>query len=119
MGSSHLAIPPSSSTSSSSGEGSGAADQGDSDLSGEEGSEVVASTAQVEDRMPPDPTAKSSGLPSVQEGQLGRTAQDGSSVRLPHQREGAVVQGGHPDALDEEDQDFLLNHIRPKTRKVY
>ena len=53
LGSSNLVIPPGPSHSSSIGEGSRAADSGNSDLSGVEGSNVVASVGRTEDKMAP------------------------------------------------------------------
>merc|ERR1712112_217061 len=55
----------------------------------------------------------------VSEGELSGASSDGSPIRLPHHREGSVVRGGDPDALDTEDQEFLMDHIRHGTKKTY
>ena len=64
----NLVVPPGPSHSSGSGEGSGTADHGDSDLSGVERSNVVASVGRTEIRIGSNLSASIRGLPQVSQG---------------------------------------------------
>ena len=81
MGSCNLIVPPSPSLSSSTGEGLTAADHGDSDLSGVDRSNVVASVGCTENQDGSNPITMCSGLPQLsQELQLRSATQDGSTM---------------------------------------
>ena len=79
----------------------------------------MASSGRDENRKCSSSSEESSKLPEVSEGKLSGASPDGSPIRLPHHKEGSVVQGGNPDVLDEEDQEFLMHHIRCGTKKTY
>ena len=119
MRSSNLVIPPGPSGDGNTPQGTGTTDRGDSDLSVVGGRKVVVSLGRSEDKECSGPADESSGLPQVSERELSGAPPDGSTVCLPHSREGSVVQGGTPDKVNPEDQEFLMAHIRKKTRKTH
>ena len=77
---------PSPSHSSSTGEGLTAADHGDSDLSGVDRSNVVASAGQTEDRIGSNSPASSRGLPQVWQGKQRGAPQFGSTLCFSDQQ---------------------------------
>ena len=96
-----MIVPPSPSLSSSTGEGLTAADHGDSDLSGVDRSNVVASAGQTEDRIGSNPSASSSGLPQVSQGEQRGAPQLGSTLRFSDQRERRFESSGNiPEVLN-------------------
>ena len=79
---------------------------------------MVVSPGQSKDKQCSSSSEKSRELPQVSEGELSGDASDGSSIRFSHHRESSVVRGSDPDVLDDEDQEFLMNHIRSGTKKT-
>ena len=94
LGSSNLVVPPSPPHSSSSGGGFRATDLFDSDLSGVDRSNVVASAGQTEDRIGSNLTASSGGFPQVSQGEYGGAPKLGSTLRFSHQWESRLESGG-------------------------
>ena len=90
------------------------------DLSRVDRSNVVASVGQTENRNGSNPSASSSRLPPVSQGEYGGAPKLGSTLCFSHQRESHLESGGNnPEDLDDADQAFLLNHIRKGTRGTY
>ena len=120
MGSSNLVIHPGPSRSSGNGEGSRAANQGNSDMSGMERSNGIASAGQTEDIIGSNSSASHRGLPQVTQGKHRGTPQLGSTIRFSHQGESHLVSGGeNPEVLSDADHAFLLKHIRKGTTTTY
>ena len=81
---------------------------------------MVASAGRTEDRNGSNPSASSSGLPQVSQGEYRGAPQLGSTLRFSHQWESHLESGGNnPEVLDDADQAFLLNHIRKGTKGTF
>ena len=80
---------------------------------------MVVSPGRSEDKQCSSLSEKSRELPQVSERELSGASSDGSAIRFPQHRESKVVQGGDPDVLDTEDQEFLMDHIRQGTKNTY
>ena len=120
LGSHNLVVPPSPSHSSSTGEGLTAADHGNSDLSRVNRGNVVASAGQTEDRIGSNPSASSSGLPQVWQGEQRGAPQLGSTLHFSDQQDRHLESSGEdPEVLNEQDLAFLVNHIRKGTKGTY
>ena len=108
VGQGYMAVPPGTSHHNCVRDGRDPAARSDSDLSGVDRSNVVASAGQTEDRNGFNPPASSSGLPQVSQGEYAGTPQLGSTLRFSHQRESPLESGGkNTEVLNEADQAFL------------
>ena len=120
VGSHNLVAPPGPPHSSSTGGGSTAAGHGDSDLSGVDRSNVVASAGQTEDKIGSNLSASSSRLPQVSQGEQRGAPQLGSTLRFSDQRKRRLESGSdNSEVLNEQELAFLLNHIRKGTKGTY
>ena len=80
----------------------------------------MASAGQTEDRNGSNPSASSSGLPQVSQGEQRGAPQLGSTLCLSDQWERCLESGGdNPEVLNEQDLAFLVNHIRKGTKGTY
>ena len=112
-----MVVPPCPSHSSSTGEGFTAADHGNSDLSRVDRSNVVASAGQTEDRNGSNPSASSSRLPQVLQGEYRGAPQLGSTLRFSDQWKRFLEScGKNREVLNEQDFAFLMNHIMKGTK---
>ena len=79
----------------------------------------MASVGQTEDRNGSNLSACGSGLPQVSQGEHGGTPHLGSTLRFSHQQENCLVSSGdNPEVMDDDDQTFLMNHIRKGTKEL-